>query len=110
MPRVYLCYNKYILNERIWKVMIMKAELEIDLYADVEPEGIVRSLFLGEACDPNFEGVESWEEIVERNIEYHLVPGSNTISSVDVEQLEKIVAGLEHAIALFRKKIEQHKE
>lgn len=89
---------------------MVKAELEIDLYADVKPEGIMRALYLGEACEPNFEGIESWEEIVERNIGYHLVPGSNTIRPADVEQLEKIIAGLEHAIALFREKIEQHKE
>jgi hypothetical protein len=75
----------------------MKAELEIELYADVEPEGILRALYLGQACEPNFEGVETWEEIVERNIEYHLVPGSNTIRSA-------------HAIALFKEKIAQHKE
>jgi len=88
----------------------MKAELEIDVYADVEPEGITRALYLGTACEPNFEGVETWEEIVERNIGYHLVPGSNTIKPDDVEQLEKTIAGLEHAIALFKEKIEQHKE
>jgi len=88
----------------------MKAKLEIDMYADLEPEGITRLLYLGTACEPNFEGVESWEEIVERNIEYHLVPSSNTIRPADVEQLEKTIAGLEHAIALFREKIEQHKE
>ena len=88
----------------------MKAELEIDVYADVEPEGITRALYLGTACEPNFEGVETWEEIVERNIGYHLVPGSNTIRSADVELLEKTIAGLEHAIALFREKIAQHKE
>ena len=90
--------------------LVMKAELEIDVYADVEPEGITRALYLGTACEPNFEGVEPWEEIVERNIGYYLVPGSNTIRPADVEQLEKTIAGLEHAIKLFRDKIEQHKE
>ena len=88
----------------------MKAEIEIDMYTDVEPEGITRALYLGQACEPNFEGVETWEEIVERNIGYYLFPGSNTIEPADVEQLEKIVAGLEHAIALFKEKIAQHKE
>ena len=88
----------------------MKAELEIGVYADVEPEGITRELYLGEAFEPNFEGVESWEEIVERTIGYHLVPGSNTIRPADIEQLEKTIAGLEHAVNLFRDKIEQHKE
>ena len=47
----------------------MKAELEIDVYADVEPEGIIRALYLGTACESQLEGVETWEEIVERNID-----------------------------------------
>ena len=89
----------------------MKTEIEIDMYADVEPEGIIRAIYLGEgACEPAFEGVESWEEIVERNIGYYIRPGLETISSVDMEELQKRVAGLEHAIALFREKMEQYKE
>jgi len=89
----------------------MKAELEIDMYTDVEPAGIRRTLFIGEgSCEPNFQDVESWEEIVERTIGYYRIPIYNdTIAPGDAEELEKIVAGLEHAIALFREKIEQHK-
>jgi hypothetical protein len=89
----------------------MKTEIEIDVCADVEAEGISRSLYLGEgACEPAFEDVESWEEIVERNIGYYICPGSETISSVDMKELEKTVAGLEHAIVLFKEKMEQYKE
>lgn len=89
----------------------MKTLIEVDVFADVHPEGIERSLYLGEgACEPAFEDVESWEEIVERNIGYYIRPGLETISSVDMEELEKTVAGLEHAIALFKKKMEKYKE
>lgn len=89
----------------------MKTEIEIDMYADLEPEGIIRALYLGEgACEPAFEATESWEEIVERNIGYYIRPGLETISSVDMKELEKRVAGLEHAIVLFKEKMEQYKE
>ena len=89
----------------------MKTEIEIDVCADIEVDGISRSLYLGEgACEPAFEDVESWEEMVERNIGYYIRPGSGTISSVDMEELQKRVAGLEHAIALFKEKLEQYKE
>ena len=83
----------------------MKAEIEIDVYADISAEGIRRSLYISAACEPAFEDVESWEEIVERDIGYYIIPGSNTIRPADVEQLEKTIAGLEHAIALFRMKM-----
>ena len=89
----------------------MKTEIEVDVCADIEPAGISRSLYLGEgACEPAFEDVESWEEIVERNIGYYIRPGSGTISAVDMKELEKRVAGLEHAIALLKEKMEQYKE
>lgn len=88
----------------------MKAELEIDMYTDIEPNGIHRTLYIGEgSCEPNFQDVESWEEIVERTVGYYRIPSDSTIAPGDVEELEKVVAGLEHAIALFREKIEQHK-
>ena len=83
----------------------MKAEIEIDVYTDISAEGIQRYLYIGDTCEPVFEDVESWEEIVERNIGYYIIPGSNTISPTDLIELDKTVAGLEHAIALFRMKM-----
>jgi hypothetical protein len=83
----------------------MKIEIDIDVYADISAEGIERSLYIGDECEPNFEHVESCEEIVERNIGYYIIPGSNTISPADLIELDKTVAGLEHAIALFRMKM-----
>lgn len=82
----------------------MKTEIEIDMYADISAEGITRALYLGEACEPNFEGLETWEEIVERNIGYHTIP-DNTISPMELIELDKTVAGLEYALALFRTKM-----
>tara|TARA_X000001382_G_scaffold7081_1_gene5449 strand:+ start:30 stop:302 length:273 start_codon:yes stop_codon:yes gene_type:complete len=80
----------------------MKTEIEVEVYADISAEGIERSCYIGE---DNFEDVESWEEIIERNIGYYIIPGSNTISPADIIELDKTVAGLEHAIALFRTKM-----
>ena len=80
----------------------MKIEIDIEVYADISAEGIERSCYIGE---DNFEDVESWEEIIERNIGYYIIPGSNTISPADIIELDKTVAGLEHAIALFRTKM-----
>tara|TARA_E500000305_G_C3970699_1_gene211770 strand:+ start:685 stop:957 length:273 start_codon:yes stop_codon:yes gene_type:complete len=80
----------------------MKTEIEVEVYADISAEGIERSCYIGE---DNFEDVESWEEIIERNIGYYIIPGSNTISPADIIELDKTVAGLEHAIALFRMKM-----
>lgn len=87
--------------------MKMKTEIEIDLYVDVEPEGLTRSLYLGDACEPTFTAVESWEEMIERNLEYFIVPGSGKIRPGDAEEINKIIVGMEGAVALFKKRLEE---
>ena len=88
----------------------MKHEIELDMYIDLEPQGIRRALYVGDACEPSFEDVESWEEIIQRNIGYYIRPITKTISSYDMEGLEKIVAGMEQAVALFKEKLEEYRE
>lgn len=89
----------------------MVAQIEIDVCADVEAAGISRSLYLGEgACEPAFEDVESWEEIVERNIGYYVNPLTNKIRQGDMEELQERIAGLEYAITLFKKAMEEYGE
>ena len=89
----------------------MKAQIEVDMYIDLEPQGIRRALYIGEgACEPELEDLDSWEEIIERNIGYYIRPVENKISQGDMEDLEKIVAGMEQAVALFKEKLEEYKE
>jgi hypothetical protein len=83
----------------------VKTEIEIDVYADVVPEGISRSLWIGDVDEPDVELVESWEDIVERVIGYYVIPSSNTISPQDLIELDETVAGLELAVAQFRQKM-----
>jgi hypothetical protein len=91
--------------------MKMKAQIEVDMYVDLEPQGIRRALYIGEgACEPELEDLDSWEEIIERNIGYYIRPVENKISQGDMEDLEKIVAGMEQAVALFKEKLEEYKE
>ena len=37
----------------------MKAEIEIEVYADISAEGIQRYLHIGDTCEPVFEDVDS---------------------------------------------------
>lgn len=86
----------------------MKTEIEIDVYVDVEPDGLTSELYIGDgACEPAFTGLETWEEIIERNIGYYIVPGSGKIRPGDTEEVNKIIVGMEDAIALFKKRLEE---
>ena len=58
------------------------------------------------SCEPCYEQVDSWHEIVERTVEYYIVPGSGIIRPHDVEELTKLVNGMQSAIDLFNKMIE----
>jgi len=91
--------------------MKTKINVYVDVDVDVEPEGLTRSLYIGEsACEPEFTALETWEELVERNLGYYIVPRSNKIRSHDAEQLNQIIVGMEGAIALFKKRLEEMTE
>ena len=85
----------------------MKCDIEIDLCVELQPEGITQQLYVGAgSCEPCYEQVDSWHEIVERTVEYYIVPGSGIIRPHDVEELTKLVNGMQSAIDLFNKMIE----
>ena len=87
----------------------MKTEIDIDLYAGLEHDGISQCLYLGDAGEPTFENLVTWEEIVEREIGYRISPSTETIPPPEMKNLEEIVAGLENAILMFKAKMEEFK-
>ena len=87
----------------------MKAEIEVDMYVELQPEGFTRSLYIGDDCEPTFSVTDSWEEVIERNIEYYLIPGSNKIDDADLKQLEALVKGLKTCVKKFEKRIKEFK-
>ena len=80
------------------------------MYTDLTAEGIQRELYIGRDEEAYTVDNESWEQIVERNIGYHVVPHRNIIRAEDMKHLEELVVGLERAIALFKKKMKEHGE
>lgn len=88
----------------------MQVNLDVDVYADLQPTGIYRSLYIGNACEPCFHHVDTWEEIVERQIGYHVVPVLNTIRNDDADELLEIAEGLEKAATLLRNRVEEMRD
>jgi len=87
----------------------MKTEIEVDLYAGLEHDGVSQCLYLGDAGEPTFENLVTWKEIVDQQIAYRISPSTELITPPEMENLEEIVAGLENAILMFKAKMEEFK-
>ena len=97
----------------------MTFNLEVDMYADIYPEGIKRSLFIGDSCEPCFEEMEPWQDIIDRNVGYHVRPSylyakstpiGGTICAEDLEELNKTLEGFENAAKMLKKKIKEYEK
>lgn len=88
----------------------MKFEVEVDMYADIYPEGIKRSVFIGDTCEPCFEQMESWQDIIDRNVGYYVRPISKTISAEDLEELNQTLKGFETAAKMLKKTIKAYEK
>ena len=88
----------------------MEVKLLVDVYSDITPKGITRSLYVGDACEAVFEHEETWQEHIERVVGYYILPNSNTMHPRDVEELKKHVKGLQRAAKLLSKEIEKYDE
>lgn len=61
-----------------------KAELELDVFPGIDTEGVYATLYVGDSSEPELEVSESWEDLLEREIDYHTVPNSDRPLVVDI--------------------------
>ena len=62
-----------------------KAEIELDIYPGMDTEGVYATLYVGDSSEPALEVRESWEDLLEREIDYHTVPNSDRPIVVDID-------------------------
>ena len=62
-----------------------KAELELDVFPGIDTEGVYATLYVGDSSEPALEVRESWEDLLEREIDYHTVPNSDRPIVVDID-------------------------
>lgn len=88
----------------------MEVKLMVDVYSDITPKGIMRSLYVGDSCEAVFEQEETWRENIDRLVGYYIRPMSNTIHPDDIAELKKHVDGLNRAAKMLSKEIEKYDE
>ena len=83
----------------------MKTVLDVDVSADLDPEGIRKLVWIGNTDVEQVNEVETWDEIIQRTIEYYTFGG--TIKENHREEVEALRKGLKKALKKFDKLVEK---
>jgi hypothetical protein len=84
-----------------------KVYIEIDASPWMDANGVLSSVWFGDACEPCYEKLETYEELIKKELESHTVRGrlTNEYGHDNIGAAEKFVIALEeaavHARALF---------
>jgi len=84
----------------------MKTILDVDVTADLDPEGIRKLVWIGNTDVEQVNEVETWDEIIQRTIEYYTF--GVTIKERHREEVEALREGLKQALAQFDKLVEEY--
>ena len=88
----------------------MEVKLDIDLCPWMDEKGILTSLFIGEACEPVYEGHTPYKELVKQTLECYTVPNSGKIPETHFDEVEEFVRELEKTAEYARKEMEKLKD
>lgn len=83
----------------------MKTVLDVDVTADLDPKGIRKLVWIGDTDVEQINEVETWDEIIQRNIEYYTFGG--TIKESHRKEVEALRKGLKKALKKFDKLVEE---
>lgn len=88
-----------------------KVYIEIDASPWMDAEGVLTSVFMGDACEPCYEERVSYEELIDRELEAHTVHGKLTAEygHDNIGDAEKFVVALEEAAVYARRRFEELK-
>ena len=91
--------------------MSEKVYIEIDASPWMDAEGVMTSVWIGDACEPCYENRVSYEELVDKELEAHTVYGklTNEYGHDNIGSAEKFVIALEEAAVRARTLFEELK-
>ena len=79
--------------------------LRVDSTADIAPEGIQTVVFIGDIDNPQVDIVETWEDIIERNVQYYTIKGK--ITERHRNDVNMLIFSLQNALDLLNKKVDE---
>ena len=89
--------------------MSEKVYIEIDASPWMDAEGVLTSVWLGDACEPCFEHRETYEQLIDKELESHTVGGklTNEYGHDNIGEAEKFVKALIQASMYARKRFDE---
>lgn len=76
------------------------AFIELETSPWMDSNGITTSVFIGDACDPCYESVHTYQELIEKELQAHTVYGK--LINDNIGYAEELVIALEEAAAYAR--------
>ena len=89
--------------------MSEKVYIEIDAGTWLDATGVETTVYLGDACDPCYKNKESYEELIDKELETHTVRGklTNQYGHDNIGKAEKFVDALIDAATYARERFEE---
>jgi hypothetical protein len=91
--------------------MSEKFYIEIDAGSWLDATGVETTVYLGDTCEPCYTNKESFEELIDKELEAHTVHGklTNEYGHDNIGSAEESVIALEQAAVYARKRFEELK-
>ena len=91
--------------------MSEKVYIEIDAGAWLYASGIETAVYIGDGCEPCYINKETYEELIDKELEAHTVHGklTNEYGHDNIGAAEDFVVGLENAATYARERFEELK-
>ena len=81
------------------------SKLNVELYADIASDGIHTSVFLGDVDMPSAETVLSWDDLIDKEIEFNTLVGGGVTTHDGVDDLFDVVNKLRQVANDLEKRI-----
>jgi hypothetical protein len=90
--------------------MVMDVKLNVEVAPWFDEKGVLTNLYIGDACEPVYEGRTPYKDLVKTNLVCYTSPVTGKIPPEHFDEVEEFVRELEKAAKYARKKMEKMKE
>lgn len=88
----------------------MDVKLNVEVTPWFETKGVLTSLYIGDACEPVYEGLTPYKDLVKQNLFCYTRPLGDKIPPEHFDEVEEFVRELEKVAKYARRQMKKMKE